>query len=167
MKPYNATITANVERLNFPLATMFARQYAAFRVLITNVPCDLSGVFLRLFNVGGTAFQDFAAVMVPANERPDSWRVTIPATTLADYGRRTFEVHAELEDGDKTAIGRGHCVVFPFSQGGAAPEPGTPISVAKMPTRDGGFVNCWATMDGTGEYTYEFEKVADDSEVTA
>ena len=159
MKPYNATITANVERLNFPLATMFARQYAAFRVLITNVPCDLSGVFLRLFNIGGAAFQDFAAVMVPANERPDSWRVTIPATVFAATGRRCFEIHAELEDGDKTAIGRGDCIVEPFSMGGAAPSANEPFVVAKMPMRGGGYVNCWATMDETGEYTYEFEKV--------
>lgn len=153
---YNAIIKIRANRLNFPLTTLFARQFAAFRALIKDAPGDVSGVFLRIIR-NGTEFRDYAAVLLPEN--PQDWRVTIPAAALADTGTFEYEIHAEFEDSEKTALGRGSCVVQPFSQGGAAPQTNQPVVVAKMPTRNGGWVNCWAVMDSTGEYTYDFEQI--------
>ena len=162
----NARIDINVQRLNFPLKSLFARQFASFRAIVTNVPGDYSGVFLRLFSADLSSFTDYPAAIAPTTNTPQpttlNWKLCIPSLAFHTAGTHTYELHAEAEDGDKAALGRGVCTVLPFSQGGAAPAAGTPISVAKMPTRDGGFVNCWATVDETGEYTYEFEKVEED-----
>ena len=158
---YNAIIKVRADRLNLPLATLFARQFSAFRALVIDAPSDVSGVFLRIVK-DGTEFRDYAAVMLPKN--PQDWRVTIPAAALVDTGTFVYELHAEFEDGEKTALGRGTCVVQTFSQGGAAPQANTPVVVAKMPTRNGGWVNCWAVMDDAGEYTYDFEQINGEEE---
>ena len=153
---HNAIIKVRADRLNLPLTTLFARQFSAFRALIVGAPSDVSNVFLRIVR-NGTEFRDYAAVLLPEN--PQDWRVTIPAAALVDSGAFVYELHGEIEDGEKTALGRGTCNVQPFSQGGAAPQANTPVVVAKMPTRSGGWVNCWAVMDETGEYTYDFEQI--------
>lgn len=161
MENVNARIQTNVARLNVPLMTLFARQHSAFRAVVANVPDDLCGVFLRIVSAAGS-FTDFSAVRRRA---PGEWRVSVPSFAFADAGTVAYEIHAEDECGECVALGSGVAVVCPFTSGGAAPAPGTPVAVAKMPVKGGGWVNCVAVMDETGEYTYEFEKVpAEDGE---
>ena len=157
----NATIPIDVQRLDLPLKPLFVRQFAAFRALVTNVPVDYSGVFIRLFSEDLSSFTDYPATLVPCSL---SWKLAIPSLSFPTVGTFTYELHAVTEDGDSAALGRGVYTVKafsqqPISQGGDKDSPGTPISVARMPTRDGGYVNCWAVADETGEYTFEFEKV--------
>lgn len=159
MKNINAQIGIDIARLNFPLRTLYARQHGTFRAAIVNIPGDLVGVFLRVLSADGSSYRDCAAV--PTAD-PTRWLVTIPALTLAEVGTVTYEIHAE-SDGEKYALGRGTAAVLPFTAGGAAPAPGTPVQVAQMPTKDGGWVNCVAVMDETGEYTYEFERIEEDA----
>ena len=159
MKNLNAQIGIDIARLNFPLRTLYARQHGTFRAAIVNVPGDLLGVFLRVLSADGSSYRDFAAVPSP---EPTRWLVTIPAFALAEVGPVFYEIHAE-GDGEKYALGRGTVAVSPFSAGGEAPSPGTPVQVAQMPTKDGGWVNCVAVMDETGEYTYEFERITEDA----
>lgn len=151
----NAIIKVNVQRLNFPLATLFARRYSAFRFVITNVPADLSGVFIRIFSGDESSFNDYPAIMALYG----NWCFSLPCLAFSDTGYFIYEIHAENDKGEKVALGRGVVNVKPFSAGGAAGSVGTPVVVAKMPTKDGKWVNCWATMDETGEYVYEFEKL--------
>lgn len=158
---YNATIPVRIDRLNYPLTTLFARQFGAFRIKAANVPGDTSAVFLRLVSGDGTSFSDFPGVLTPGGD----WRVVIPAFSITQTGDFQYELHGETEDG-KVALGRGRCVVQPFTPGEAAPTAGTPVTFAKMPTRDGGWVQCVAVMDETGEYTYEFQRISEDGETT-
>ena len=151
----NAIVKVNVRRLNFPLPTLFARQFSAFRGEIANVPADLSGVFVRLFSADGASFSDFPATLSPCGD----WRFSFSCVTFPRTGCFQYELHSENEEGEKVALGRGTLEVRPFSAGGSAPSVGEPVVVAKMPTKDGKWVNCWATMDETGEYVYEFEKL--------
>ena len=157
----NAIIHVNVARLNWPLDTLNARKLAAFRARIVNVPDDMSGVFLRIIATDGS-FKDYAAVRLP---HLSAWRVTVPAAAFDAVGRFDYELHAESDDGEPVALGRGVCDVRPFTAGGIAPRANEPFVCAKMPTKNGGWVNCWATMDETGEYTYEFERVNQSEEL--
>jgi hypothetical protein len=159
MKNINAEIGIDITRLNFPLRTLYARRLCAFRASLNNIPGDLVGVFLRILSADGSSYRDFAAVPSPD---PTRWLVTIPAFALAEVGPVFYEIHAEA-DSEKYALGRGTVAVNPFTAGGEAPAPGTPIQVAQMPTKDGGWVNCIAVMDETGEYTYEFERIEEDA----
>ena len=159
MKNLNAEIGVDITRLNFPLRTLYARQHGTFRAVIVNTPGDLLGVFVRVLSSDGSSYRDFAAV---ATADPTRWLVTIPAFALAEVGGVFYEIHAEA-DGEKCALGRGTVAVSPFTAGGEAPAPGTPVQVAQMPTKDGGWVNCVAVMDETGEYTYEFERIEEDA----
>ena len=156
----NAKIKVQVNRLNFPLQTLFARQFSAYRLKATGIPGDASGVFLRIVSADGQSFRDFPGVSLAV---PGEWRVTVPALAFDATGDFLYELHG-MQDGDAVALGRGRCVVQPFTPGDAAPSPGTPVTFAKMPTRDGGWVNCVAVMDETGEYTYEFERISEDGE---
>ena len=159
MKNIHAEIEIDITRLNFPLRTLYARQHGTFRAAIVNAPGDLSGVFLRVLSADGSSYRDFAAVPSP---EPTRWLVTIPAFALAEVGSVTYEIHADA-DGEKYALGRGTVAVSPFTAGGESPSFGTPVQVAQMPTKDGGWVNCVAVMDETGEYTYEFERIEEDA----
>jgi len=156
MENVNARILTNVARLNVPLQTLFARQHSAFRAVVANVPDDLFGVFLRIVSAAGS-FSDFPAVRLPAS---GEWRVSVPAAAFAKADTVAYEIHAEDDCGECVSLGSGVAVVGPFTSGGVAPAPGTPLTVAKMPVKGGGWVNCVAVMDETGEYTYEFEKVS-------
>jgi hypothetical protein len=159
MKTVNAEIKVDITRLNYPLKTLYTRQHSAYRICACNVPGDLLGVFLRLISADGASFQDFTAI---PTEDPTRWMCTIPAFAVPDAGFFTYELHADA-DGEKTALGRGTISASPFTAGGVAPAVGEAVVVAKMPTKDGGWVNCWATMDETGEYTYEFERITEDA----
>lgn len=159
MKNMNTEIKVDVSRLNCPVRTLFARQYAVYRVRIVDVPGDFLGVFLRLVSNDGASYRDFAAVATPDS---GCWKCTVPAFALSEAGNFTYEIHAEL-DGEKAALGRGMVCVMPFTCGGGAPAVDKPVTVAQMPTRDGGWVNCVAVMDETGEYTYSFERIEEDA----
>lgn len=158
----NAKIKVQVNRLNFPLPTLFARQFSAYRATLENVPADVSGVFLRLVKADNVAFNDFPGV--PLATSSSAWRVAVPAVSFLETGSFFYELHGENEDGEKVALGRGQFCVQPFSSGGVAPKPGTPVTTVKMPTKDGGWVNCYVVMDDAGEYTYEFERISEDGE---
>lgn len=155
METLNAIIKVNIARLNWPTDTLNVRRLAAFRARIVGVPDDMSGVFLRLFAHDGS-FNDYAAVRLPSI---GAWRINVPAAAFMEVGRFDYEIHAENDEGEPVALGRGVCDVRTFTAGGIAPAANVPFVCAKMPVKGGGWVNCWATMDETGEYTYEFEKV--------
>lgn len=159
---HNAEIAVKPTRLNFPLKTLWARQYASFRAIITGVPKDLSAVFLRIVSSDNTSYSDFSAIMLP--EQPNAWRVSIPAVSLVNTGSFIYELHGTTDDEQKAALGRGTITVQPFTAGDSAATIDTPVVVAQLPTRDGNWVNCWATMDSTGEYTYDIEPVTSDEE---
>ena len=155
METVNALVKVNIARLNWPTDTLNVRRLAAFRALIVDVPADVSGLFLRLIARNGS-FTDYPAVCCPDLGK---WRITVPAAAFMEVGRIDYEIHAEADDGEPVALGRGVCDVRPFTAGSIAPAANVPFICAKMPVKGGGWVNCWATMDETGEYTYEFEDV--------
>jgi hypothetical protein len=157
---YNATVFVRIDRLNWPVASLFARQFGAFRLKVVGVPGDVAKVFLRLVSADGASFRDFGGV---ALAQPGEWRIVIPDVALETAGDFRYELHGESGDGN-VALGRGRCEVLPFTAGGEAPAPGAPVTFAKMPTVDGGWVHCVAVMDETGEYTYEFKRVIEDGE---
>lgn len=156
----NATINIDLSRLHRPLETVQARQYSVCRLILKDVPGELGGVFLRVLAADGSSYRDYAAV--PTSD-PDVWSVCVPALSFRETGTFIYELHAEADEGGKVALGRGYLEVRAFSEGGVAPVAGTKVSAGRLPTRDGGWVNCWAVMDETGEYTYEFERI--DNEV--
>ena len=143
MEQINAIIDCSVDRLNFPLRPMYARQGHNFVALLRRVPADVTGLYVRVFKANGAYFD------VTAHEHPDgSWTARIQAACFPNAGDFRYEVHATASDDQPAAIGEGLLHVGPFSTTSAPIAPGTVQEIAKLPCAGGGFVDVVMKWDG-------------------
>lgn len=150
MEQTNATVRVDAARLNFPLAPLHARAGHSFRMLLAGVPADVEGVYVRLFRPDG-AYYD-----VRANEHAGgAWTAYAVGTCFPAAGRSSYEVHAEDARGNPTALGAGTLDVAPFSASSSPSEPGAPVRVCEIPTKDGALVQIRMVLDDAGEWVYE------------
>lgn len=150
MEQTNATVRVDAARLNFPLAPLHARAGHSFRVLLAGVPADVEGVYVRLFRPDG-AYYD-----VRANEHASgAWTAYAVGTCFPAAGQSSYEVHAEDARGNPTALGAGTLDVAPFSASSSPSEPGAPVRVCEIPTKDGALVQIRMVLDDAGEWVYE------------
>lgn len=139
----NAKIIIRPERLNYPLATIEARQGHGLVAKITNAPADVTGVFFRIFKKDGAYFD------ISANEHMDgTWTVRIKGVCFPDVGQFSYEIHAKGCDDDPIALGAGVLNISPFSITNEAVEPGTQQVVAEIPCKGGGVVQTVMEWDG-------------------
>ena len=135
MEQINAIIDCSVDRLNFPLRPMYARQGHNFVALLRRVPADVTGLYVRVFRENGAYFD------VTAHEHPDgNWTARIPAACFPAPVESKYEIHATAADDQPAAIGEGRLVVAPFSTTTTPIAPGTVQEVAQVPCEGGGYV---------------------------
>lgn len=143
MDQINALIYCNVDRLDFPLRPLKARQGHNFVALFRRVPADVTGLFVRIFKANGAYFD------VTGREHPDGgWTVRIPAACFPSAGDFRYEVHATASDDQPAALGEGALQVLAFSTTTAPIAPGTVQEVAQLPCEGGGFVQVVMKWDG-------------------
>ena len=143
MEQINAIIDCSVDRLNFPLRPMYARQGHNFVALLRRVPADVTGLFVRLFKEHDAYFD------VTGHEHPDGgWTVRIPAACFPTAGEFRYEVHATASDDEPVAIGEGRLLVQPFTTTTTPIAPGTVQEVAQVPCEGGGFIQMLMKHDG-------------------
>lgn len=142
----NAVVQLDIKNLNKPLKPLTPRFAASYGVRLTNVPPDVSGVFLRLFTAGGGYFD------APGNvDDNGDVNVEIVGTCFPAVCRTYYEVHGTDGNGAATALGVGDMTVGPFSAGNTPQPQGSVISVATLPDATGALHQVVAVNLGTTE----------------
>ena len=143
MDQINALIYCNVDRLDFPLRPLKARQGHNFVALFRRVPADVTKLFVRVFKSNDAYFD------ITAHEHPDGgWTARVPAACFPYEGDFKYEVHSTASDDQPAAIGEGRLLVQPFSTTTTPIAPGTVQEVAQIPCEGGGFVQVIMKWDG-------------------
>lgn len=144
MDQVNAVVVVNPKRLNVPTVTFKARVGHSFVAVIRGVPDDCTGVYLRVFSIGGSYYD------IPANYHPGDkdYVAYIVGTSFPKVGEFRYEVHAFDYQGNRTALAEGIVHVDTFSVTNSPSETSDPVSVARIPTDTGAYVNIQYVWDG-------------------
>ncbi len=144
MEQINAIIDLNVDKLDFPLRTLKAKQAHNFVAVIRNVPTDVSDVYLRVFKENEAYFD------ISAHEHTfrGVWSVRVSAACFPSAGNFSYELHATAADDEPVALGAGNLQIAPFSYTTTPIAVGTVQEVAQLPCDGGGFVQVLMKWDG-------------------
>lgn len=143
-------IKVDVDRINFPTATIHARVGHSRSFCFVGVPQDVQDLFVRIFKPDGSYFD------MPANPRPGgAWDCYVIGTCFPCVGSAHYELHGTDPMGNPTAVAYGLVNVGPFSVTTAPIEPGSVMTVERIPTRDGAMVQVLMVRDEAGAWVLD------------
>lgn len=143
MDMVNAVIPLSPDRLNFPLRPWMARQGHGFVAKFSNVPADITGLYVRIFKEDGAYFDQSGV-----EHRDGTWSVRVKGVCFPVVGEFKYEVHAKGCDDEPVALGDGLLCVQAFSITNDALPVGTQQLVTEMPCEGGGVVQTVMVWDG-------------------
>lgn len=151
MNQVNLIVDCRVNDLRSPTPPMKARVGSTFVAEVRNAPDDVTDVYFRVFNNGGSGYFDFPA----SRNANGDLRCVILGTAFFRAGTEAYEIRARAADGSPTALGRGRCVVDVFSAQSFDPSPAPgPIVIQTLLDERGARHPIVAVQDDSGEWTY-------------
>ena len=149
MNQVNLVARLEPRRLNVQLPTMHARQLHSFALTITNIPDDVTAVFVAVYTPQGTRYD------IPGSRRPNtpSGVAYLLPTVFPETGSATYEVSATDAQGYETALGAGTVEIGEFSSARTPVPPDVPVAIQQIPDAAGRMHTIKAVPDGEGGYT--------------
>lgn len=153
MENVNSELHFNPQRLNMPLRTIFGRQLHSLTIDGHSTPSDVSGVYIRIFNLTGGHYD------IPGNtDGEGTTRFDVPATCLPTCGNCRYEVHGTGPNENPVALGEGALVVQSFTPTTDPVAPGTIVPIMEIPD-DSGAMHRIVAVQRDGEWTSQLRSL--------